>query len=123
MDVILVINAGSSSIKFHALPVSGSKLDPIAGGKIEEIYTEPRFQVKRQTGEIIEDKRWPLGERLGHDNAIAFLLEWLRAHADDARPRGWPSRSMRRRMHSKDRASAIRKAPSTCGSFRPTKNR
>ncbi|MFL9885624.1 acetate/propionate family kinase [Paraburkholderia agricolaris] len=85
MDVILVINAGSSSIKFHAFSVSGSKLDPIAGGKIEEIYTEPRFQVKRQTGEIIEDKRWPLGERLGHDNAIAFLLEWLRAHAGDAR--------------------------------------
>ncbi|MDE1009916.1 MAG: acetate/propionate family kinase, partial [Paraburkholderia fungorum] len=85
MDVILVINAGSSSIKFHAFSVGGSKLDPIAGGKIEEIYTEPRFQVKRQTGEIIEDKRWSAGERLGHDNAIAFLLEWLRAHAGDAR--------------------------------------
>ena len=85
MDVILVINAGSSSIKFHAFAVSDGKLDPIAGGKLEEIYTNPRFQVKRQGGEIIDDKRWPAGEPLGHDNAIAFLLEWLRGHAGDAR--------------------------------------
>lgn len=85
MDVILVINAGSSSIKFHAFSAGEGKLDPIAGGKLEEIYTNPRFQVKRQDGEIVEDRRWPAGECLGHDNAIAFLLEWLRAHAGDAR--------------------------------------
>lgn len=85
MDVILVINAGSSSIKFHAFSASDGKLAPIAGGKIEEIYSNPRFQVKRQNGEIVEDRGWPAGERLGHDNAIAFLLEWLRAHAGDAR--------------------------------------
>ncbi|MGF6571301.1 acetate kinase [Paraburkholderia sp. GAS333] len=84
MDVILVINAGSSSIKFHAFSVNGGVLDPIAGGKLEEIYSNPRFQVKRQDGEIVDEKRWPEGERLGHDNAIAFLLDWLRGHAGDA---------------------------------------
>ncbi|CAD6526501.1 acetate/propionate family kinase [Paraburkholderia metrosideri] len=84
MDVILVINAGSSSIKFHAFATSGGKLEPIAGGKLEEIYSNPRFQVKRQNGEIIDEKHWPEGERLGHDNAIAFLLEWLRGQAGDA---------------------------------------
>jgi acetate kinase len=84
MDVILVINAGSSSIKFHAFATSGGKLEPIASGKLEEIYSNPRFQVKRQNGEIIDEKHWPEGERLGHDSAIAFLLEWLRGHAGDA---------------------------------------
>jgi acetate kinase len=84
MDVILVVNAGSSSIKFHAFSTSGGKFEPIAGGKLEEIYSNPRFQVKRQNGEIVDEKRWPEGERLGHDNAIAFLLEWLRSHAGDA---------------------------------------
>lgn len=84
MDVILVINSGSSSIKFHAFSVSGGTLDPIAGGKLEELYTKPRFQVKRQNGEVIEDRGWPDGENLGHDNAIAFLLDWLRAHAGEA---------------------------------------
>lgn len=80
MDVILVINAGSSSIKFHAFAINGTQLDPIAGGNIEEIYTKPRFKAKRQNGEVLEDKRWPEGDKLDHDKAIAFLLDWLRSH-------------------------------------------
>ncbi|MEX3933408.1 acetate/propionate family kinase [Paraburkholderia phymatum] len=82
MDVILVINAGSSSIKFHAFGVNGAQLDPIAGGKIEEIYSNPHFIAKRQSGEVLEDKSWREGEQLGHDNAIAFLLDWLRTHGE-----------------------------------------
>ncbi|HWT36616.1 MAG TPA: acetate kinase, partial [Paraburkholderia sp.] len=58
MDVILVINAGSSSIKFHAFRAEDAQLEPIAGGKLEEIYTNPRFTAKRQNGEVIEDRRW-----------------------------------------------------------------
>ncbi|WP_055326498.1 acetate/propionate family kinase [Ralstonia solanacearum] len=102
MDVILVINAGSSSIKFHAFAANGAQLDPIAGGKIEEIYTNPRFTVKRQNGEVIEDKRWPSGERLGHDNAIAFLFDWLRGHAGDAKLLGVGHRV----VHGGDKYSA-----------------
>jgi acetate kinase len=82
MDVILVINAGSSSIKFHAFVVNGAQLDRIAGGKIEEIYSNPHFIAKRQSGEVLDDKSWPEGEQLGHDNAIAFLLDWLRSHGE-----------------------------------------
>jgi acetate kinase len=85
MDVILVINAGSSSIKFSAFAASEGRLTPIAGGKIEEIYTTPHFEAKRHDGEVLEDKRWAEGVRLGHDDAIRFLFEWLRSHAGDAR--------------------------------------
>ena len=84
MDVILVMNSGSSSIKFEAFSVSGTTLEPIAGGKLEELYTAPHLQVKRQNGEVIEDRRWPAGQQLPHDDAIAFLLDWLRAHAAGA---------------------------------------
>jgi acetate kinase len=84
MDVILVINSGSSSIKFQAFAANGGTLDPIAGGKLEELYTTPHMQVKRQNGEVIEDRRWPAGEQLPHDDAIAFLLDWLRARGGAA---------------------------------------
>lgn len=84
MDAILTINAGSSSIKFSAFSVvsrdGADALDAIANGKIEEIDSEPHFVVKRHTGEVIDEKHWPKGERLGYDKAIAFLLDWLRAH-------------------------------------------
>jgi acetate kinase len=84
MDVILVINAGSSSIKFSAFSVSGGLLAPVASGKLEEIYTSPRFQVRKHNGELIEDKRWPQREHLGHEAAISFLLEWLHEHSQGA---------------------------------------
>ena len=74
MDVILVINAGSSSIKFHAFEAQGAQLEPIAGGKIEEIYTNPRFTAKRQNGEVIEDKRWPEGERPTRGRAMMPVI-------------------------------------------------
>jgi acetate kinase len=84
MDVILVINSGSSSIKFQAFSVVGNTLASLAGGKLEELYTAPRLLVKRHDGDVIEDRRWPAGERLVHDDAIAFLFDWLRAHAGGA---------------------------------------
>ena len=85
MDVILVINAGSSSIKFHAFVGERRQARPhCRRASSKRSDSNPRFQVKRQNGEILDEKRWPEGERLGHDNAIAFLLEWLRAHAGKA---------------------------------------
>ncbi|MDF0605437.1 acetate/propionate family kinase [Neisseriaceae bacterium TC5R-5] len=84
MDVILVINAGSSSIKFSVFSVAAGTLAPVTSGKLEEIYTHPYFQARRQNGELIEEKRWSLGERLGHDAAISFLFGWLSEHAQGA---------------------------------------
>ena len=41
-DAILVLNAGSSSIKFSLFSQGGPELAPVAGGQVEGIYTEPR---------------------------------------------------------------------------------
>ncbi|MCC8391455.1 acetate/propionate family kinase [Paraburkholderia sp. MMS20-SJTR3] len=84
MEVILVINSGSSSIKFQAFSMDGTTLEPIAGGKLEELYTAPRMTVKRVNGEVIEDRRWPDGESLPHEKALDFLFDWLRTHAAGA---------------------------------------
>ncbi|WP_250509243.1 acetate/propionate family kinase [Caballeronia sp. GACF4] len=85
MDVVLVINAGSSSIKFHAYVETEGSLDPVAGGKLEEIYGRPYFEARRPNGELIDEKHWPEGEQLGHDNAITFLLNWLRERSSGAK--------------------------------------
>lgn len=82
MDAILVINSGSSSIKFSAFSAVSGALEPFVSGKLEELYTAPHFEAKRGNGEVIDDKHWPDGERLGHDKAISFLLDWLRAHGE-----------------------------------------
>ncbi|MDZ7621144.1 MAG: hypothetical protein U5O69_01405 [Candidatus Competibacteraceae bacterium] len=45
-DAILVVNAGSSSIKFSVFLEQGDALDLLLGGQIEGIYTVPRFKTR-----------------------------------------------------------------------------
>ena len=46
-DAILVLNAGSSSIKFLLFAERDGALDPVVRGQIEGIHTAPRFAAAR----------------------------------------------------------------------------
>ena len=80
-DLILVLNAGSSSIKFSLFASQGA-LDVLASGQVEGLYTAPRFIAKDAAGQRLAEKRWEAGQRLGHDGALAHLLDWLRSTRD-----------------------------------------
>jgi acetate kinase len=77
MDTILVLNAGSSSIKFSLFAERG--LQALANGQVEAIYNAPHFIAKDAAGQRLEDKRWDAGHRLGHDGALAHILDWLKS--------------------------------------------
>ncbi|WER50356.1 acetate/propionate family kinase [Cupriavidus sp. WKF15] len=81
-DVILVLNAGSSSIKFSAFGAHGDEPDLLLRGSIEGIYTSPAFRATNASGAEVETKHWGDGTELGHDGAIAFLAEFLRGHGE-----------------------------------------
>jgi acetate kinase len=74
-DAILVLNAGSSSLKFQAFAPGPGGLEALTRGQIEGLLTAPRFIAKDAGGKALGEKRWPDGTRLGHDGAIEFLLE------------------------------------------------
>ena len=82
MSEILVLNAGSSTLKFSlfASAQTDSDLDLICGGAIEGIGAESgRFRARDKNGEAIADKtllglRGPL---LSHDGALERLGGWL----------------------------------------------
>ncbi|MBN3786676.1 acetate/propionate family kinase [Burkholderia sp. Ac-20353] len=88
MDVILVINAGSSSVKFSVFAVADHALGPICHGNFEEIHTEPHVRIGNAHGETLDEKRWPRDTRLGHDGAIGFMFDWLRSHSAGYTPIG-----------------------------------
>jgi acetate kinase len=88
MDVVLVINAGSSSGKFSVFGVSGAKLSRICRGNFEEIDTKPYLRIRHESGENPAEKHWSAGEPLGHEGAIAYLFEWLHSHATGYRAIG-----------------------------------
>ena len=84
-DAILVLNAGSSSIKFSVFLVQSGRLDLLLNGQTEGLYTAPRFKAKDAAGAALEGREWDKGTRLGHDGAIEHLIGFLRGHRGDHR--------------------------------------
>ncbi len=59
-ETILVLNAGSSSIKFQLFAVAADdRLERRMKGQIEGIGTRPRLVAKDVEGEILVDETWP----------------------------------------------------------------
>ena len=80
-DGILVLNAGSSSIKFLLFAAHAGALAPQIRGHIEALHTAPRFTAKDAAGKAVGEKSWGDGVKLGHDGAVAHLAEFLREQA------------------------------------------
>jgi acetate kinase len=78
-DAILVINAGSSSIKFSLFLERSSELTPGVRGQIEGLYTKAHFVAKAPDGAVNAEKSWPDGFTLGHDGALDHLIGHLRS--------------------------------------------
>jgi acetate kinase len=76
-DALLVLNAGSSSLKFSVF-LDHDPPRPLLRGQIEGLLTAPRF-VARDGTTTIAEKAWPTGTRLMHRGAIEFLFEWGRS--------------------------------------------
>ncbi len=57
-DVVLVVNAGSSSIKFAVYGVGGDGLDRLTHGEIDGIGTLPRFHARDASGAEITGLPW-----------------------------------------------------------------
>jgi acetate kinase len=79
-ETILVVNAGSSSIKFQLFSVGpGDQLQRLLKGQIEGIGVHPRLFAKGATGELLIDKTWPATEVSDVPAALGKVVEFLRA--------------------------------------------
>lgn len=79
-DAILVINAGSSSIKFAGYTDTGTAEPELIGkGQVEGLRTEARFECANAAGERVADHRW--SEPLSHAAALDYIIEWLEENA------------------------------------------
>jgi acetate kinase len=84
-DAILVLNAGSSSIKFSVFVDGAAEPQLLLHGQVEGLYTLPRFAASDAAGTEIGAQQWDKGARLGHDGAIDYLIEFLRSHRGNHR--------------------------------------
>ena len=82
-QALLVINSGSSSVKFAAYGVgSDSALSRIANGRIEGIGSAPRLLVWGQDGELLEDRLITVSAdpALVPEETFKKLFDWLSRH-------------------------------------------
>lgn len=78
-DAILVLNAGSSSIKFEVFDHDGDELENRAEGQVEGIGSEPRFSAKDAEGNILHRDTWQEDQpHTGHKLALGKVSSWLR---------------------------------------------
>jgi acetate kinase len=78
---IVVLNAGSSSLKFSLFAQSGDALELRVRGQAEGLTTAPRFVAKDARGETVASHSWGEGASLGHDAALEHILGFLREKA------------------------------------------
>ncbi|MCR4411199.1 MAG: acetate/propionate family kinase [Thermoguttaceae bacterium] len=78
-DAIIVLNAGSFSLKFSIYGVANRELNLVARGQIEGLGTSPHFKAKDQQGRSLAHAS--LGGSMpgfGHPEAFAHLSVWAR---------------------------------------------
>jgi acetate kinase len=82
-DAILVLNAGSSSIKFSVFPghERPNRQGIICEGECEGIGHRVHFTAKDRSGASLVDQY--LAEGTTHEDALAALLRWLEDHFHD----------------------------------------
>jgi len=84
-SAIAVVNAGSSSVKFSLFLRRGEALDLRLRGQFESLFGRPRFVARDAAGATVAEQTWDEGARLGHDGALAHLVEFVRGHGEGAR--------------------------------------
>ncbi|THK35916.1 acetate/propionate family kinase [Ensifer sp. MPMI2T] len=77
MDALLVINAGSSSLKFQVFGIAGMDLTRQIRGKIDGIGTRPRLQATAADGTGLIDQTYDAKAVRDLPAAIAETRRWL----------------------------------------------
>ena len=84
-EAILVLNAGSSSLKFSVFVSSDDVLELWLRGQIEALQTTPRFTAEDASGKSVSERTWKEGEPLGHEAALSHLVDFLRTRTGQHR--------------------------------------
>ena len=80
-DTVLVVNAGSSSIKFSTFEVGASRALGLAvKGQMDGIGTQPRLRARDARGGALTDQKYPADEVPDVPAAMDAVGGWLRTH-------------------------------------------
>ena len=73
-EIILVINAGSSSLKFK---IFDREDNTIASGQVEGIDIAPSFKAKDAKDNVIKEHKWTEKDSHNHALVLDYLIQWI----------------------------------------------
>ncbi|MBS9475736.1 acetate/propionate family kinase [Ancylobacter radicis] len=82
-DVLFVVNAGSSSIKFKLYRVDGEDFAPLIGGALDGIGTRPRLIARDGDGASLVDQSFSAQEIASPHEAQHAIGDWITPLIDD----------------------------------------
>ena len=83
-DAIIVINAGSTSLKFGAYAAGSANSPPrLCRGDIDGMEDDPHFVVSNAAGKQLDTHEWGKGHAIDHKTALHFVITWLEANIAD----------------------------------------
>ncbi|WP_347267709.1 acetate/propionate family kinase [Paracoccus sp. (in: a-proteobacteria)] len=81
-EAILVINAGSSSLKFQSFGLTDAGLMRRLRGQVDGIGLRPRLRASDGLGHVLVDRSYAAHEVADLPAAIALTRDWLQSRAD-----------------------------------------
>jgi len=81
MNAIIVINAGSTSLKFGAYAI-GADNKPVllCRGEIDSMADDAHFVAKNPDGKQLGNHEWGKGHTIDHKTALHYAVSWLEAN-------------------------------------------
>jgi acetate kinase len=82
MDAVLVVNAGSSSVKFQLFGVANGEPSRLIRGQMDGIGTRPRLRASTADGGIMIDRTFDKADVADVPAALRTTGDWLREQPD-----------------------------------------
>lgn len=75
---ILVLNSGSSSLKFALYHlIADATLEVVCRGEVDDMMTTPQFGVSNAKGTPLASYAWPKGKPISAEVALRCVVNWL----------------------------------------------
>jgi acetate kinase len=83
-NAIIVVNAGSTSLKFGVYGVDeAGSLPLLCRGQVESMQGDPHFIAKNAAGKPLDAHEWGEGHAVNHKTALKFVIAWLEHNIAD----------------------------------------
>ncbi|WP_262265721.1 acetate/propionate family kinase [Microvirga yunnanensis] len=87
IPVLIVLNAGSSSLKFQVYDApDGAEPRLVWKGLYEGLGGSAHFLVKDTGGSLLDEMTWSSGDGFGHEEALMHLVSWLSQFREERKP-------------------------------------